>query len=136
MLLSVSLEVMMKPVLDDAERLGLLKAMPLFTMLAVTDNPETKTPTKVRDSDSDDSDEDIVDTEDIMPKHFDKEDAFFNNLSNMSRSNSAASMESENTSGNSDSLRPTSACTDASDTSSMNTSFDLGAAGGDVVDET
>ena len=125
----------MKPVLDDAERLGLLKAMPLFTMLAVTDNAETKTPTKVKDSDSDDSDEEIVDTEDIMPKHFDKDDAFFNNLSNMSRSNSAASLESENTSGNSDSLRPTSACTDASDTSSMNTSFDLGASGGEAVDE-
>ena len=138
LLMSVmSLEVMMKPVLDDAERLGLLKAMPLFTMLAVTDSTETKTPTKVRDSDSDDSDEDIVDTEDIMPKHFDKEDAFFNNLSNMSRSNSAASLESENTSGHSDTLRPTSACTDASDTSSMNTSFDLGAGGGEgVVDET
>ena len=70
---------MMKPVLDDAERLGLLKAMPLFTMLAVTDNAETKTPTKVKDSDSDDSDEDMVDTEDIMPTHFDKDDAFFNN---------------------------------------------------------
>ena len=81
-------------------------------MLAVTDNQEVKNVSKPKESDNEDSDDDISDPVDIMPKHFDKEDAFFPNIS---RSNSAASIDSE--------LRPESACTDASDTS-INASFD------------
>ena len=107
--------------LEDAEGRGLLRALPLVVMKAVTqDMPQ---PVKAsKDVDSGDSDDDIPDPVDLMPKHFDKEDAFFSNLSQVSRSNSAASFESENLSTFSD-LRPSSACTDASDTS-VNASFD------------
>ena len=97
-------------------------------MRAVAEASESKA--KDSDSDSEDSEEDIGDPEDLMPKHFDKEDAFFNNLSTISRSDSAASMEYDNAAD----LRPASACTDTSDTSGNN-SFDLGVSGtGDTVD--
>merc|ERR1711915_235208 len=59
---------------------------------------------------------------DLMPKHFDRDEAFFSNLSNLSRSNSVASLDLENAAALSE-ARPASACTDTSDTS-MNTNFD------------
>ena len=84
---------------------------------------QPNTPTKAKLDDSDDSEDDVTDPAvDLMPKHFDKEEAFFSNLNQVSRSNSAASLESENLSTFSD-LRPSSACTDISDTS-MNASLD------------
>ena len=108
--------------LDEAESSGLLRAVPLVIMMAVADTQDVKQ-TKLKESDSEDSDEDLAESLDIMPKHFDKDDAFFTNLSTVSRSNSAASLDSD--------VRPASACTDSSDIS-MNTSFDLGSSGTEV----
>ena len=60
------------PCTDDAENRGLLRALPLVVMKAVTqDMPQLK-PSK--DVDSGDSEDDISDPVDLMPKHFDKED--------------------------------------------------------------
>ena len=127
-------------IVDDAERLGLLRAIPLVIMMAVADNADTSQDrSKSADSDSeeedddddddeeedddeddDDEEEDIADPLDFMPKHFDKEEPFFP-AAPVSRSNSSASVELDSSSFIDP--RPTSACTDTSETS-MNASFD------------
>merc|ERR1712079_365016 len=114
---------------DDAERTGLLRAIPLVIMMAVaeTDRSRSEGEDSEEDDDEDDDDdeeeeeEDIADPIDFIPKHFDKEESFFP-AANVSRSNSSASMDLDNSSFLD--ARPASACTDTSEASTMNASFD------------
>merc|ERR1711892_320334 len=59
-----------------------------------------------------------------MPKHFDREEAFFTNITTLSRSNSVASLDLDTATTTIAEARPSSACTDTSDTS-MNASFEV-----------
>merc|ERR1711892_501802 len=59
-----------------------------------------------------------------MPRHFDREDAFFTNITTLSRSNSVASLDLDTATTTIAEARPSSACTDTLDTS-MNASFEV-----------
>ena len=101
------------------ESMGLLKAIPLVIIKAVTDNSSLDVKEGEEDSEDDDSEPEV---DNPMPKHFDNTDeAFFEPLNTRSRSNSPTSLLGLE--GTNLEVRPTSACTDNSDTS-MNVSFD------------
>ena len=79
---------------DEMDNMGLLKAVPLVIIKVVTESPEIKQ-SKEQSTDneiySEESEPETID--DPMPKHFDQDDAFFSNLSNLSRSDSLASLD-------------------------------------------
>lgn len=106
--------------------MGLLKAIPLVIIKAVTENNSQGGDVE-GDSDEEESEPEV---ENPMPRHFDNTDeAIYHPPVNRSRSNSPAvslDFEASNTE-----LRPSSACTDNSDTS-VNVSFDNP---GEAVDE-
>ena len=106
------------------ESMGLLKAIPLVIIKAVTEN-NSQGGDAEGDSDEEESEPEV---ENPMPRHFDNTDeAIYHPPVNRSRSNSPAvslDFEPSNTE-----LRPSSACTDNSDTS-VNVSFDN--PGGDI----
>ena len=102
------------------ESMGLLKAIPLVIIKAVTENNSQD-----GDGDADSDDEDSEpEVDNPMPRHFDNTDEgmIYQPPINRSRSNSpAVSLDFE--AGSNAELRPSSACTDNSDTS-VNVSFD------------
>ena len=110
---------------DEMENMGFLKAIPLVIIKAVTESPDLKQ-TKIKGNDlgSDESEGEVEEPIELMPKHFDREEAFFSNLSTLSRSDSAAALDLDPTAANITEPRPSSACTDTSDTS-MNASFEV-----------
>ena len=114
--------------LDEMESMGLLKAIPLVIIKAVTEN-NTQDGDAEGDADSDEEDSE-PEVDNPMPRHFDNTDeAIYHPPINRSRSNSpAVSLDFE---ASSTELRPSSACTDNSDTS-VNVSFDNQ---GEAVDE-
>jgi len=110
---------------DEMETMGFLKAIPLVIIKAVTESPDIKqTKIKISDSGSEESEGEVEEPIELMPRHFDREDAFFTNITTLSRSNSAASLDLDTTTANITEARPSSACTDTSDTS-MNASFEV-----------
>merc|ERR1719397_1461957 len=110
------------------ESMGLLKAIPLVIIKAVTENNSQDADAE-GDDDSEDGDSE-PEVDNPMPRHFDNTDeAIYHPPVNRSRSNSpAVSLDFE---ASSTELRPSSACTDNSDTS-VNVSFDNQ---GEAVDE-
>ena len=93
--------------------MGFLKAIPLVIIKAVTESPETKqTKIKISDSGSEESEGEVDEPIDLMPKHFDREEAFFTNMTNLSRSNSVASLDLDTATTTIAEARPSNACTD------------------------